>query len=217
MSDPALFRYLVTFSKQGRLALLSHLEVTHALERMIRRAGLPFAVTQGFSPHMRIGFGSALGVGVGSTCELFDLYLVRYLPPAQVLEALRKASPEDMMPTAVRAASPRDAAASVAFPYSTYEALIAFDGGEIPALTVPETVEVRRENKPAKTLQVADYLVGAPACAYTGEGLLRVTFMLQILSTGSLRPDGFLASLMEVSGIAGRVVRLTRIRQSRLP
>ena len=217
MSDPSLFRYLVTFSKQGRLALLSHLEVTHALERMIRRAGLPFAVTQGFSPHMRIGFGSALGTGVGSTCELFDLYLTRYMAPADVLRALQAASPADLMPSAVRAASPSDAAATVAFPFSTYEAIIA-DGGEgLPSLAVPETVEIRRENKPAKVLQVADFLRGAPSCGRTEDGTLRITFMLEILSTGSLRPDAFLAALMGGSGIPGRVIRLTRIRQSRLP
>ena len=217
MSDPSLFRYLVTYSKLGRLALLSHLEVTHALERMIRRAGLPFAVTQGFSPHMRIGFGSALGTGVGSTCELVDIYLTRYMAPAEVLRALQQASPADMMPTAVKAASPRDAAATVAFPYSTYEGIIA-DGGEgAPALTVPETVKIRREGKPAKTLTVAGYLVGLPACERLEDGTLRVTFTLQILSTGSLRPDAFLAALMDASGISGRVLRLTRIRQSRLP
>ena len=217
MSDPSLFRYLVIFSKQGRLALLSHLEVTHALERMIRRAGLPFAVTQGFSPHMRIGFGSALGTGVGSTCELFDLYLTRYMAPSDVLAALQAASPADLMPTSVRAASHSDAAATVAFPFSTYEALVA-DGGEGQLeLSVPETVEIRREGKPAKTLQVADFLRGAPSCARIADGTLRITFMLEILSTGSLRPDAFLAALMDASGITGRVIRLTRIRQSRLP
>ena len=52
MPDPNLFRLRMTFCKQGRLAMLSHLEVARALERAVRRAGLPFAVSQGFSPHM---------------------------------------------------------------------------------------------------------------------------------------------------------------------
>ena len=70
MADPRLFRLRVTFCKQGRLALLSHLEVARALERAVRRAGLPYAVSQGFSPHMRIAFGAALPVGVGGTREM---------------------------------------------------------------------------------------------------------------------------------------------------
>ena len=53
MADPRLFRLRVTFHETGRLAMLSHLELARALERAVRRAQLPFAVSQGFSPHMR--------------------------------------------------------------------------------------------------------------------------------------------------------------------
>ena len=77
MPDPNLFRLRMTFCKQGRLAMLSHLEVARALERAVRRAGLPFAVSQGFSPHMKIAFGAALPVGVGGTHELADLQMTR--------------------------------------------------------------------------------------------------------------------------------------------
>ena len=75
MAEQQTFRMRITFAKQGRLALLSHLEVARAIERAVRRAQLPFAVSQGFSPHMKIAFGAALPVGVGgyardrSTCS----------------------------------------------------------------------------------------------------------------------------------------------------
>ena len=161
MTEAPLFRYRVTFGKRGRLSLLSHLELTHALERMIRRSGLPFAVTQGFSPHMRIGFGAALPVGVGSTCEVFDLYLVRSVAPAKILAALAEASPEDLRPTQVVCVAGKKPAASIAFPLSTYEAIL--DGAQMPPnerLSVPETVTVER-NGTEKTFTVADYLAGA--------------------------------------------------------
>ncbi|WP_270297726.1 TIGR03936 family radical SAM-associated protein, partial [Eggerthella sinensis] len=61
------------------------------LERAVRRAGLPFAVSQGFSPHMKIAFGAALPVGVGGTHELFDGQLTRYVPADEALEALQAA------------------------------------------------------------------------------------------------------------------------------
>ena len=38
------------FRKSGRLRFLSHLELARALERSVRRAGLPYAVTQGSAP-----------------------------------------------------------------------------------------------------------------------------------------------------------------------
>ena len=52
MPDPRLFRLRVTFCKQGRLALLSHLEVARALERAVRRARPALRRGQGLlAPH----------------------------------------------------------------------------------------------------------------------------------------------------------------------
>ena len=72
MAEQQTFRMRITFAKQGRLALLSHLEIARALERAVRRAQLPFAVSQGFSPHMKIAFGAALPVGVGTPLPLVE-------------------------------------------------------------------------------------------------------------------------------------------------
>ena len=112
MPDPNLFRLRMTFCKQGRLAMLSHLEVARALERAVRRAGLPFAVSQGFSPHMKIAFGAALPVGVGGTHELADLQMTRYVPVDEALEALQRASVPDLMVKACDYIEPHAPAAS---------------------------------------------------------------------------------------------------------
>jgi len=42
MADPSLFRLRVVFAKSGRLCQLSHLEIARTLERIVRRAQLPF-------------------------------------------------------------------------------------------------------------------------------------------------------------------------------
>ena len=101
MSDPnaqSLFRLRVRYRKAGRLAYLGHLEVIHTIERIVRRAGLPYAVTQGFSPHMRVGFSSALPVGTSSTCEWYDLFLTDLIPAPEAFERLHAASPADLAP-----------------------------------------------------------------------------------------------------------------------
>ena len=125
MPDPSLFRLRVTFCKQGRLALLSHLEVARAIERAVRRAQLPFAVSQGFSPHMKIAFGAALPVGVGGTHEMVDLQLLRYVRPEEALLALQKESVPDLMVKECVYIEPKAPAASAAFPLSTYRALLS--------------------------------------------------------------------------------------------
>ena len=88
-----------TFCKQGRLALLSHLEVARALERAVRRAGLPLRRQPRASrPHMRIAFGAALPVGVGGTARgASTCSSTRYVAPERALEALQAASAPDLM------------------------------------------------------------------------------------------------------------------------
>ena len=171
---PRVFRLRSIFVEQGRLAMLSHLEVAHALERMVRRAGLPFAVSQGFSPHMKIAFGAALPVGVGSTCEIFDLQLTHYVAPDKALAALQAASVPDLMVQECVYIDNKAPAASVAFPFSTYE--VVFDGFvDQDAIQVPETITVVRKRK-EKELVVAEFLAVpfevhgdcADACADAG-------------------------------------------------
>lgn len=193
MAEPQVFRLRATFCKQGRLALLSHLEVARALERAVRRAGLPFAVSQGFSPHMKIAFGAALPVGVGGTHEIFDLQLTRYMPPDQVLEALQGASAPDLMVKSCRYIEPRAAAASVAYPFSTYRAQLTCAPAQLP---VPEVVRVVRKRK-ERELPVAEFVRGDIELAGSV-----VTFTLEAKPTGSLRPDLLLAACCEQANAA---------------
>lgn len=201
MTDPRLFRLRSTYVEQGRLALLSHLEVAHTLERIVRRAKLPFAVSQGFSPHMKIAFGAALPVGVGSTCEIFDLQLTDYVPPNKALAALQAASVPDLMVQECHYIEHKAPAASVAFPISTYE--VVFDQ-VVEAVQIPDSITVVRKRK-EKVLEVADYLVEPPAIQGN-----RATFVLEAKPTGSLRPD----LLLEHCAFDGAVVSVTRIAQA---
>ena len=197
---PRFFRLRATFVEQGRLAMLSHLEVAHTLERTVRRAQLPFAVSQGFSPHMKIAFGAALPVGVGSTCEVFDLQLTDYVAPAKALEALQGASVPDLMVQDCRYIENSAPAASVAFPFSTYE--VRFDA-PVSHIVVPETVTVVRKRK-EKVLVVDDFLVEP----FTFDGNC-ATFTLEAKPTGSLRPD----VLLQNCQVDAAVVSVTRIAQ----
>lgn len=97
-SEPTLFRLRVAYPKLGRLKYLGHLELIHTVEQVVRRAKLPYAVTQGFSPHMRIAYTSALPVGTSSTAEYFDVYLTELIPADDALARLQAAAPVDLRP-----------------------------------------------------------------------------------------------------------------------
>lgn len=199
-----IFRLRVTYSIDGRLSMLSHLETARALERIVRRAHLPFAVTNGFSPHMKIAFGGALPVGVGGDAEIFDIFLTDYIAPQTVLEALQSASPESMPVRSciyIEASAP---AASVAYPVSVYEAVFNCPMDDIQP---PSEVSVMRKGK-EKTLHVADYLVDGP---HLSEDTVR--FALEAKPTGSLRPDVFLKECACASGKSPLSESLAGIRR----
>ena len=151
---------------------------------------------------MKIAFGAALPVGVGSTCEIFDLQLTRYVPPDEALAALQQASVPDLMVQECRYIENKAPAASVAFPFSTYE--VRFDGA-VERIEAPETVTVVRKRK-EKVLVVSEFLAEPFALASDGMG---ATFTLESKPTGSLRPD----VLLDACGLSDHVVSVTRIAQ----
>ncbi len=118
------FRLRLSYTKLGRLRYLSHLEMVRCLERCIRRAGLPFGVTQGFSPHMKHAFGWALPVGVGSMEEYADVWLLEHVRPNDVLAAFEDAVPYGLQVTSATYVDPKGDSLETAFPYADYEVLL---------------------------------------------------------------------------------------------
>ena len=66
---------------------MSHLDLMHTWERVIRRSHLPLAFSQGFNPHPKINFASALALGTTSDGEYMDMELTEELPLEQVRQA----------------------------------------------------------------------------------------------------------------------------------
>jgi radical SAM-linked protein len=93
MIEQERFRYRLTFHKTEAMRFTGHLDLYRALERTIRRAGLPLAYRGGFSPHPRIQLASALPLGFTSRAELADLWLEQPLEASDVLARLKAAAP----------------------------------------------------------------------------------------------------------------------------
>lgn len=68
-------RYRVRFSKLGKVRFTSHRDVARMWERALRRATIPVAYTEGFSPHPKLSFGLALSTGHESLGEYLDIDL----------------------------------------------------------------------------------------------------------------------------------------------
>jgi radical SAM-linked protein len=86
-------RLRLTFAKGEPLKYISHLDLARTWERAFRRAGLPVAYSQGFSPHPRFQIAAALPVGVTGRAEQLDVWLTECLTPEEVLSRLGRALP----------------------------------------------------------------------------------------------------------------------------
>jgi len=81
------------FAKGGDLRLVSHHDLLRCLERLLRRAAIPVAHSQGFNPRPKIVFALALALGIEGRREVVELDLAEPLPPDEVLQRLRAAAP----------------------------------------------------------------------------------------------------------------------------
>ncbi|MDO8688569.1 MAG: TIGR03936 family radical SAM-associated protein, partial [Dehalococcoidia bacterium] len=88
-----LQRVRVTFSRGTDAKYCSHLDLMRLWERALRRAALPLAYSEGFTPHARIALASPLPVGVTSEGELMEVYLRKRVSPHFFLDQIRPQLP----------------------------------------------------------------------------------------------------------------------------
>jgi len=91
---------------------LGHLDLIRELGRIVRRAGVRMAYSEGFHPKPQLSLPPALPVGVGSLGECLDLKLMEAPPSAELLSALNRAAPDGLRFFAASPLLPTDAGLS---------------------------------------------------------------------------------------------------------
>lgn len=122
------------YSKLGKIRWISHRDGARVWERALRRAGLPVAYSQGFSPRPKLSFGLALPTGYESWAEYLDVSLQ---PEGPVDLASLPAHLTHVLPSgmAVHAAEALDAGAdSLQQVVTSCSWRLAVDGLPLPAV-----------------------------------------------------------------------------------
>jgi radical SAM-linked protein len=91
---PVAARYRLRYRKAGRMRFTSARDFQRALERAVRRAGVPVALTAGFNPHPRIAYSNPVATGVASEAEYFELALTRTVDPEKLRSVLDDGLPD---------------------------------------------------------------------------------------------------------------------------
>lgn len=79
----------IKFRKYGVMKFIGHLDVMRYFQKAMRRADIPIAFTEGYSPHMIMSFAQPLGVGVTSDGEYLDIELTESISSEKAVKQLQ--------------------------------------------------------------------------------------------------------------------------------
>jgi radical SAM-linked protein len=137
MND-TIYRMRIHYKRGAELRYVGNLDLQLVWERTIRRAHLPVAFSQGFSPRPRFHMAAALPLGFTSRCELLDIWLNEALESEALRAAIQHASPPGLLIQSVEPVDLRLPALQTQVEASEYVALLR----EVPAdLDVPAAVQ----------------------------------------------------------------------------
>lgn len=209
------FRLRVTYGKTGRLRFLSHLEVTRACERAVRRAGLEYAVTQGFNPRMKLAFGPALPVGTAGNGEFYDVWLRCYVAPQDALDALRAATPDRLTPVQAHYVGEREASLAAAMTLADYEVVVGNpDRGPgklaeaLDGVIASGALEI--EHKGARKVYDLATCVPEGVRMREEDGRSVITLTVRMGAQGSLRPEALVREALRNADMGDQPVSVTR-------
>ncbi|MEQ1504187.1 MAG: TIGR03960 family B12-binding radical SAM protein [Myxococcota bacterium] len=155
VEPPVAQRLWFRISRTASARYLTHLESMNAWLRALRRANAPLSYSQGFHPHAKVAFSSAMPHNEQSLGEYMDVTLAARAEPGALLIALRETLPEGFgvhAVTEVAANAPSLMSINhghdytVWFPHESVETLRE----RVAAIASADALPVDREARPGK-------------------------------------------------------------------
>lgn len=212
-----MYKLRIKYAKKDSLRFLSHLEVIRTLERASRRAKLPLAFTQGFSPHPRISFGPPLSVGISSQTEYADLILTTEFSLGEALRSLNQSLPAGFEVLAAKYLTASSPSLTEIINLAIYE--VAVRGTFSPTkfgrwlksfLSQDEFLVERQLKDKVTSFNLFDRLISLEGERLTAESLF-FKIVLQVGTRGTLRPDEAIKAFSEFCGVEMEIVNIERV------
>ena len=221
MTSPLRICAELTFAKEEPVRFIGHLDLMRAMERAMRRAGLPLAHSRGHNPRPRMTFASALPVGATGAAELMAVDLTERLTPLDVARGLNQALPVGLRVVSAQV-HPREKTSPFArLREAAYVADVITDADEgmlssaIEALLAQATVEAERKTKRDVyqiDLRPGIFFLGLRDPWRPAEARWGLEMLLGVEEKKLVKPDEAVAALAAEAGSAMEVVGLHRER-----
>lgn len=207
-------RARITFTKQGPLRYIGHLDLHRLWERAMRRADLPITYSQGFHPQPKISLAAALPLGFSSRGEVLDVRLNEELPVEEITSRLRESLPPDIKIINVENVDEREPALQTQVLSAAYDVHLteAIDGSElkrrVEEIMMSESILRERRGKPYDLRPLIEMM--SVISDADGKVWLKMTLAAREGATG--RPEEVLSAL-EIEPDTARVERTRLIFQ----
>ncbi len=189
-------RFRVRFGKRGDMRLVSHLDLVRLFDRVVRRAAIPVAYTNGFHPSPRISIANALTLGATSEGEIIDFELKHVLDIEDFRQRLVAQLPVNIPVYAVEEVPVRSKAATSLLEEAEYLIDIAIDTpvdtvtweSWLQQLRNAESIMLEKKTKSGRVKQVnlCDRLTSIVLEQIVSENQIKLRYQ------GSCRNDGTL-------------------------
>ncbi|MEA4834473.1 TIGR03936 family radical SAM-associated protein [Anaeromusa sp.] len=180
-------------TKEEEVCFISHLDYARAMERAIRRAKLPAAYSEGFNPHMKLAFASALSVGVTSEGEYMDLELTETVALEDCAARLNQALPRGIRVKRLCYLPERAPSLMSQINRASYRVVLRLPEIEAVqgaaafqnAATVPYT---KLSPKGNRAIDAKTYVPGTLTVQRLSDEECALSFSIRITPTGSMKP-----------------------------
>ena len=197
-----LFVYRGLITKGEELRYVSHLDYANLFVRACKRAELPMAYSEGFNPHMKVAFASALSLGAASDAEYVDFEMTEELAAPIVMERLSKHLPRGAQIVRLKILKGKHKALMADVDEARYRIVLAYTGAleavreSVHRYNEADTAVWERVTpKKSRTIETKAY-IKTPVSFQLENGRLIFWMNLVVTPQGSVKPIEILSLMV---------------------
>ena len=203
-------KMLAVFEKGPRLRHIGHLDLMRAFQRALRRTNLPIKYSQGFNPHVLLGFAAPLSLGHAALREVAEVPLSEPLPEEKFRLALSAALPEDIRIVSARAVEDDHKSPMALLCAARYR--VDFPEGGVPDAEMIAGFLQKSEIMVLKKTKTREAMVDIKPMIHELNRIGDQLFMtLSLTEKASCKAEQLLSALYEGAGAACPRVLITRL------
>lgn len=194
-------RIVAEYTREERVKYISHLDLMRVIQRSMRRASIPVAFSQGFNPHPKLAFASALPVGVTSSAEYMDTVLSEEMEIDKFINRFNTGLPKGISITAAVVVDDHTPSLMSLIEKADYQVILGlperdFDDGIRAFLGQPEIRVEKQGKKGTTTVDIREGIF-----SFEPMGKSEYCLALRSGSQGNVKPETVMNEFLRYMGV----------------